>query len=107
MERQEEDQLRAAVPWSRRGSLATAAGRFRDFFFEGCRCALFAFHVFVFDRVEDLTAGLALDEFSILVAGNDADNGMFAGGSHVRLAGLLASGALDFVAPAVPCQSIN
>ncbi len=39
-------------------------------------------HVVVLDGVEDFSAGLALDELSVFRAGDDLDDGVFAGGGH-------------------------
>ena len=44
--------------------------------------AFFDEHVVVLDGVEDFTAGLALNELSVFRAGDDLDDGVFAGGGH-------------------------
>ncbi len=44
--------------------------------------AFFDEHVVVLDGIENLAAGLALDEFRVFRSGDDLDDGVFAGGSH-------------------------
>ena len=67
------------------------------------RCLFFALHILVLDGVEDLAARLALDELCIFVAGDDTDDGVFAGGSH-RVGSRDGPVALDSAVPPVPCQ---
>ena len=39
-------------------------------------------HVFVLNGIEDVAAGLALDELGVFGAGDDFHDGVFARGSH-------------------------
>ena len=47
-----------------------------------CGCFFFPFHIFVLDGVEDVAACLALDELGVFCAGDDTNNGVFAGVEH-------------------------
>ena len=65
---------------------------------------LFALHVFVFDGVEDIATGLALDIFGVFIPGDDADNGVFAGREHGECVAGEEPDGCDFVLPGVWCQ---
>ena len=55
-------------------------GGFRGGFF-------FALHILVLDGVEDIATGLALNVLGVFIAGDDAHNGVFAGGRHGECVG--------------------
>lgn len=57
--------------------------------------------VAVFGRIEDLSALLTLDEFGVILAGDDFDNGMFADGGHL---GSENVNGMDFARLQIPCQ---
>jgi len=63
------------------------------FFFDG--------DVAVFRRIEDFSALLTLNKFCVFLAGDDFDNGMFAGGGHL---GSKNVNGMDFARPQTPCQ---
>jgi hypothetical protein len=61
----------------------TAVGVRSGFEGVGCGVVLFAEDVGELGRVEDLAAELALDKLDVLLAGDDADLGMFARCRHM------------------------
>ena len=63
------------------------------FFFDG--------DIAVLGRIEDFPALLTLNKFCVFLAGDDFDNGMFAGCGH--LGGENMNG-MDFARPQTPCQ---
>jgi hypothetical protein len=64
----------------------------RVFFFDG--------DVDILCGIKDFTAFLALNEFDIVLAGDDFDDGMFADGSHW----LGSANGMDFARPRDSCQ---
>jgi hypothetical protein len=70
--------LKLAPIWRDRGWRA-ASGVFQAGF---CFGGLFNLHVTKLFGVKDLATILALDIFSVIVPGNDAYSGVFAGGCH-------------------------
>ncbi len=66
----------------------------------------FALHVFVLDGVEDVAAALALDILGVFIAGDDAHNGVFAGGEHGgKFSDRRGPDASDSAATPALCQS--
>ena len=60
-------------------------------FFTAFQGGLFDGDVVVFGGVEDLSTVLAFDEFGVVLAGDDLDDGMFAGRDHGVFAWILSA----------------
>ena len=72
----------AQIPLRPTGALTQAGSISGVFFWVSGFSGVFDFHVAKLFGIKDFTTIQALDEFTVFVAGNDSNPGMFAGGKH-------------------------